>query len=89
MNQEEMLKYWVESLKPIFGAVQNTETKEAESTTQREGTLFADKNGNICISQYGKAVDLGVNKNKVKGKDKSECLNDYLALKECPARCFG
>lgn len=82
MNQEEMLKDWIKNLSPAFGAVQETKTEEAESTKQREGTLLVDKNGNISISQFGKAVDLGVNKNKVKGKEKSECLKDYLAIKE-------
>lgn len=82
MNQEQMLKDWVESLSPAFGAVKQTETKEAESTAKREGTLFIDNSGDIVVSQYGKAVSLGVNKNKVKGKEKSECLNDYIAIKE-------
>lgn len=82
MNQEQMLKDWVESLSPAFGAVKQTETKEAESTAKREGTLFIDNSGDIVVSQYGKVVSVGVNKNKVKGKEKSECLNDYIAIKE-------
>lgn len=47
----------------------------------KEGSLVVDKDDRLCIAQYGKAVPLAVNSNKVKGTTKAECFRRYQAIK--------
>ena len=48
----------------------------------KEGSMLIDKNGNICIASYGRAVPLDINNNKVRGHSKQECFKSYTAIKE-------
>lgn len=51
----------------------------------KEGSLILDKDGKLCVAQYGKAIPLSVNANKVKGHTKAECFQSYQAIKSALA----
>lgn len=57
-------------------------TGNEEATSTKEGQLIANSKGELCLSLGGKAVSIGVNSNKVKGRTKAECLKDYDAIKD-------
>lgn len=80
-NQNELLKNWVNSFTPIMDASYQTQQVQEVETEEKNGTLFADKEGNFFISDMGVGVPLNLNANKIKGYDKTECLNDYNAIK--------
>ena len=80
-NQNELLKNWVNSFTPIMDASYQPQQVQEVETEEKNGTLFADKEGNFFISDMGVGVPLNLNANKIKGYDKTECLNDYNAIK--------
>lgn len=80
-NQNELLKNWVNSFTPIMDASYHPQQVQEIETEEKNGTLFADKEGNFFISDMGVGVPLNLNANKIKGYDKTECLNDYNAIK--------
>ena len=80
-NQNELLKNWVNSFTPIMDASYQPQQVQEIETEEKNGTLFADKEGNFFISDMGVGVPLNLNANKIKGYDKTECLNDYNAIK--------
>lgn len=86
VDQMKRLAKWVkhfaaEQTEPVATDVE-TGTPENEDTTTKEGQLITNSKGDICISRSGKAVPLGVNAQKIRGKyTKAQALADYDALK--------
>lgn len=83
INQQESLKNWVSTFKPIFDNSKNrkVEQKEVIKTDVKEGSLIAGKDGSILISRRGEAVETDINNNKIKGYSKAECLKDYQNIR--------
>lgn len=91
VDQEKRLASWVESFKGMNweSSSQPEGTKQDTSVIYedlggdvKEGSMLLDTNGELCLAQRGKAVPIGVNMNKVKGKTKAECFKDYKAIKD-------
>lgn len=87
-NQNEMLAAWMKTFEDMKeDAVSETTPASSESVYEdlgddvKEGSLVLDKDDKLCIAQYGKAVPLAVNANKVKGTTKAECFRRYQAIK--------
>lgn len=87
-NQNEMLTAWMKTFEGMKeDAVSETTPASSESVYEglgddvKEGSLVLDKDDKLCIAQYGKAVPLAVNANKVKGTTKAECFRKYQAIK--------
>ena len=87
-NQNEMLAAWIKTFEGMKeDAVSETTPASSESVYEdlgddvKEGSLVLDKDDKLCIAQYGKAVPLAVNANKVKGTTKAECFRRYQAIK--------
>lgn len=84
-EQDTLLQEWIKTMHPIENGQNSqqadSQLEEHQETTEKEGTLILDKNGELCVSQQGEAVPLGINKNKVKGHEKTECLKDYNTIK--------
>lgn len=87
-NQNEMLAAWMKTFEGMKeDAVSETTPASSESVYEdlgddvKEGPLVLDKDDKLCIAQYGKAVPLAVNANKVKGTTKAECFRRYQAIK--------
>ena len=87
-NQNEMLAAWMKTFEGMKeDAVSETTPASSESAYEdlgddvKEGSLVLDKDDKLCIAQYGKAVPLAVNANKVKGTTKAECFRRYQAIK--------
>ena len=87
-NQNEMLAAWMKTFEGMKeDAVSETTPTSSESVYEdlgddvKEGSLVLDKDDKLCIAQYGKAVPLAVNANKVKGTTKAECFRRYQAIK--------
>ena len=87
-NQNEMLAAWMKTFEGMKeDAVSETTPTSSESVYEdlgddvKEGSLVLDKDDKLCIAQYGKAVPLAVNANKVKGTTKAECSRRYQAIK--------
>ena len=84
--QDKLLKDFVNSLT----AKQEQTIADSEETDNtiyetlgsdvKEGSMVVS-NGELCIAQYGQAVPLGLNANKVKGHTKQECFNAYTEIK--------
>lgn len=87
-NQNEMLAAWMKTFEGMKeDAVSETTPTSSEAVYEdlgddvKEGSLVLDKDDKLCIAQYGKAVPLAVNANKVKGTTKAECFRRYQAIK--------
>lgn len=87
-NQNEMLAAWMKTFEGMKeDAVSETTPASSESVYEdlgddvKEGSLVLNKDDKLCIAQYGKAVPLAVNANKVKGTTKAECFRRYQAIK--------
>ncbi|WP_311156319.1 LPD38 domain-containing protein [Prevotella nigrescens] len=84
--QDKLLKDFVNSLtaKQEQTIADNKETDntiyETLGNDVKEGSMVVS-NGELCIAQYGQAVPLGLNANKVKGHTKQECFNAYTEIK--------
>lgn len=88
-NQERLLKSFADSFNNMKkeDAPAKTDDKidvvyEKLGNNVKEGSLLLDKSGKLCIAQFGKAVPLAVNSNKVKGHTKEECFKAYSAIKK-------
>lgn len=88
-NQERLLKSFADSFNNMKkeDAPAKTDDKidvvyEKLGYNIKEGSLLLDKSGKLCIAQFGKAVPLAVNSNKVKGHTKEECFKAYSAIKK-------
>ena len=98
-DQETMLAEWVkgfegmkeENQRRTDGNGGNGTEKQQDTVYEslgadvKEGSLILDKDGKLCVAQYGKAVPLSVNANKVKGHTKAECFQSYQAIKSALA----
>ena len=94
-DQSAMLSEWVkgfgemkdEASAPTLKFWLNTDIKEYENLGPdvKEGSMVLDKNGNICVAQYGQALPLNLNSNKVKGHTKQQLFKDYSAIKSALA----
>lgn len=84
-DQNTQLQEWIKTMHPIINVQESQDTNakplENQETTEKEGALVLNKNGELCVSQQGEAIPLGINKNKVKGREKTECLKDYNTIK--------
>ena len=87
-EQREMLEKWVESFADkewdaaaVQQRTQSQEVYEDLGVDVKEGSMVVS-NGELCVAQRGKAVPLGLNATKVKGKTKVECFNEYKAIKD-------
>lgn len=86
-DQDKALAKWVKTLRNDAEKAQTTQEQspatEQESTDNvKEGQLIVNSKGEICLSQRGKAVPIGVNSNKVKGQSKATVVKDYDAIKD-------
>lgn len=87
IDQTKRLNKWAKQFKAseeVPVAPQATEQTAHEDTNAvKEGQLVANSKGEICISRSGKAIPIGTNANKIKGKyTKAQALADYDALKK-------
>ena len=51
----------------------------------KEGSMVLDSNGNLCVARMGEAEPLTLNQNKIKGRSKQDCFNDYTEIKDALA----
>lgn len=95
IDQEQRLSSWAKTFKSMDWETSAKQINNQEDTSivyedlgegVKEGTMLLDKNGELCLAQRGKAVPIGVNKNKVKGKTKAECFHDYKSIKDVLAK---
>ena len=95
IDQDQRLSSWAKTFKSMDWETSAKQINNQEDTSivyedlgegVKEGTMLLDKNGDLCLAQRGKAVPIGVNKNKVKGKTKAECFNDYKSIKDALAK---
>lgn len=96
-DQETMLAEWLKGFEGMKEETQRVRTANSGTEKQqdtvyeslgadvKEGSLILDKDGKLCVAQYGKAVPLSVNANKVKGHTKAECFQSYQAIKSALA----
>ena len=98
-EQETMLAEWLKGFEGMKDEAQRKTAGNGGSGTEKqqdtvyeslgadvkEGSLILDKDGKLCVAQYGKAVPLSVNANKVKGHTKAECFQSYQAIKSALA----
>lgn len=80
-NQNTMLSEWADSFQPVMEKDFQPQQQTEIETEEKNGALFADEKGNFYVSEMGVGVPLNLNANKVRGYEKTECLQDYNALK--------
>lgn len=91
-DQSRMLNEWAESFAGKDWHEDAVPSRQVEGMQYeklgadvKEGSMFLDANGNLCIAHFGKAVPLAVNANKVKGHTKAECFKAYQRIKRAVA----
>lgn len=47
--------------------------------------MVLDSEGNLCVARMGRAVPLEINANKIKGRTKAQCFQDYSEIKNALA----
>lgn len=92
INQDERLRAFVEDIAgkdwSAETAAQPRPTKQEETVYEelgegvKEGSMLVDGKGQLCVARYGQAVPLEVNANKVKGRTKAQCFQDYCTIKD-------
>ena len=90
INQDERLKQWAKDFENKREESNlSTAQKQDETPTYsdlgsdvKEGSLILNKDNELCIAHFGKAVPLDVNDNKVKGHSKQECFKAYTEIKD-------
>lgn len=101
MNQKEMLANFVNSFKDM--QEENVPSVNAEDEANKivyeqlgpdvkEGSMIVDKNGNICLAQYGKAVPLmseAKKGEKVSQQDLVSRFQDKKVKGHTKAECFN
>lgn len=90
INQEQRLAEWAQQFKDMdWDKAEEPRTQQVVyedlGADVKEGSMLLDSDGNLCLAQRGKAVPLDVNSNKVKGRTKAACFNDYKAIKDALA----
>ena len=89
INQDERLKKWAKDFENKREESNlSTAQKQDETPTYsdlgsdvKEGSLILNKDNELCIAHFGKAIPLDVNDNKVKGHSKQECFKAYTEIK--------
>ncbi|MDE7377537.1 MAG: hypothetical protein K2N13_01065 [Paraprevotella sp.] len=92
-DQTGRLTAWLDHLANMdWSKEQSTAKVEATSHINeklgegvKEGSMVLDSNGNLCVARMGEAVPLTLNKNKIKGRSKQDCFNDYTEIKKALA----
>ena len=84
VDQLSALNEWAKSIDKLedIQATPTETTGDLERTEAREGTLVMNKDGELSAARQGELVPLGINKNKVRGHEKIDALNDYNAIKQ-------
>lgn len=92
INQDERLRAFVEDIASkdwsSETAAQPRPMEQEETVYEelgegvKEGSMLVDGKGQLCVARYGQAVPLEVNANKVKGRTKAQCFQDYCAIKD-------
>ena len=90
INQDQRLSEWAQQFKDMdWDKAEEPKTQQVVyedlGADVKEGSMLLDGDGNLCLAQRGKAVPLDVNTNKVKGRTKAACFNDYKAIKDALA----
>lgn len=92
INQNERLAAWAKSFAKMkedvaIGTISqaNRSIYETLGENIKEGSMLLDSKGKLCMAQFGKAIPLAVNGNKVKGHTKEECFADYSNIKQAVA----
>ena len=75
-------KDWSSDVAPTTQQSDQPKVYEELGEGIKEGSMLIDKNGDLCVASYGRAVPLDVNNNKVKGRTKQQCFKDYSAIKD-------
>ena len=88
-DQGKMLAKFAKSMKEEpagepAGSARGTVVEKVPNqlTMVKEGRMLVDDNGRLCVSQYGEAVPLNLNTNKVKGYTKEQCFKDYQEVQK-------
>ena len=88
INQRQRLEDWAKTFasmteEPIANVIENTTYPVYEKLGNdiKEGSLFINKDNELCIAHFGEAVPLELNNNKVKGHTKQECFIAYSEIK--------
>ena len=92
-NQTERMAAWVRRMADMdwskeqgAAAVEQTShINEALGKDVKEGSMVTDSDGKLCVARMGRAVPLAINKNKIKGRTKEECIKDYSEIKDALA----
>lgn len=84
IDQQKVIANFIESLPAdIYRQAPRTDQRQeyvhASDGTKEGGLTVID--GKPCLIQYGSAVEVDWNSNKVAGRSKVEALKDYIALK--------
>ena len=90
INQDERLKKWAKDFENKREESNlSTAQKQNETPTYsdlgsdvKEDSLILNKDNELCIAHFGKAIPLDVNDNKVKGHSKQECFKAYTEIKD-------
>ena len=86
IDQQKRLNKWAKQFKAVEMAPVSEETQQEtneDTNAVKEGQLVINSKGDICVSRNGKAVPIGVNAQKIKGKyTKQQALADYDSLKK-------
>lgn len=88
INQRQRLEDWAKTFasmteEPIANVTENATSPVYEKLGNdiKEGSLFINKDNELCIAHFGEAVPLELNNNKVKGHTKQECFAAYSEIK--------
>ena len=91
IDQNARMQAWVETLGAETEQNASPETQETKPLYKelgedvKEGSMILNEDGTFSIAQQGLAVPLVINTNKVRGRSKQECFNDYKAIKSAVA----
>lgn len=91
IDQNARMQAWVETLGAETEQKASPETQETKPLYKelgedvKEGSMILNEDGTFSIAQQGLAVPLVINTNKVRGRSKQECFNDYKAIKSAVA----
>lgn len=91
IDQNARMQAWVETLGAETEQNASPETQETKPLYKelgedvKEGSMILNEDGTFSVAQQGLAVPLVINTNKVRGRSKQECFNDYKAIKSAVA----
>ena len=91
IDQNARMQAWVETLGAEAEQKASPEVQETKPLYKelgedvKEGSMVLNEDGTFSVAQQGLAVPLVINTNKVRGRSKQECFNDYKAIKSAVA----